>query len=438
MNSQKILKQLFLDGLERCSPDQAVFNSLEIRDQRLDVLGSSFALQDHSIYLMAIGKAAVPMYEAAQHILGDAIGDSIVVMPSESAAGDCAAHRLIEAAHPEPNQQSLEAGKEVSEFLQNVPKDGLVLNLLSGGTSSLLCMPADGILLGDLNSTFRLLINSGATIHEINAVRKHCSQIKGGQLLRFLDSEATLIDLVISDVPNDDLSVIGSGPTTADASTFEQAWGIVKGYQLWDKLPESVCKHLSKGMKGEVTETVKPGADPVENHQAHIISSARMLAEHIVGQASAYNIASHVSKGAFNADVEDVSRKIIDDLRAHQQKEDSPPKLFIYYGESTVQVTGNGKGGRNQELALRGALKIEGWSNTTWLSAGTDGIDGPTDAAGAMVDGKTVAKARSMGLDPQKYLEQNDSYHFHKRMGTLFKTGATGNNLMDVVLVISE
>jgi glycerate-2-kinase len=437
MNPTKLLANFFSQGLENCSPSNAIANAISVKDCTLFVQNESFDLRTMPVHLMAVGKAALPMYKAAASILGDAIGDSIVVTPLQSAADSCAANQVIQAAHPEPDRRSIEAGKAVSAFLQRIPKDGLVLNLLSGGTSSLLCMPADEISLEDLNSTFQLLNNSGATIHEINAVRKHCSQIKGGQLLRHLDTGATLIDLVISDVPDDDLSVIGSGPTTADNSTFEEACGVVTQYELWDQLPRSVRMHLHKGMKGKVPETVKPGADPVQHHRAYIISSARMLAEHIGELASGHGWTYRLPKGAFNADVEEVSREIVEDLRFHKEK-DSSPRLFIYYGESTVKVSGDGKGGRNQELALRGALKIEGHQNITWLSAGTDGIDGPTGAAGAIVDGGTVSEARSIGLDPKKYVEQNDSYHFHNQMGTLLKTGPTGNNLMDIVLVLSD
>jgi glycerate-2-kinase len=322
--------------------------------------------------------------------------------------------------------------------MKSVPENAIVINLISGGTSSLLCLPSDGIPIEDLSRMFELLNHSGATIHDINTVRKHCSKIKGGQLLRYLKSNITLLDLVISDVPNDELSIVGSGPTVSDASTYQDAYQILLEYKLWNNMPKSICAHIEKGMRSIAEETVKPKKDPIKVHQSEIISSARVLAQQIKNLATKEKFNVILAEEPFNNDVEMVAENIADIVLSDLGNKNDKSSLYIFWGESTVQVTGKGKGGRNQELALRGAYMIMGQENITWLSAGTDGIDGPTDAAGAVVNGRTIENAQEIDLNPEYYLSNNDSYHFHQQMNTLLKPGPTGNNLMDVVLVFRE
>ncbi len=438
MEPVEILKDLFLSGLEACSPSQTVQAVAALEGAKLTIKEQEFDISGRPVYVLAVGKAAVPMYRAIEDLLGSHIHRSLVITPDNQKAQQCNADRVIIASHPVPERRSFKAGQKAVQFLKEVPENGLLLNMLSGGTSSLMCYPAEDISIEELNSVFGLLNDSGATISEINTVRKHCSQIKGGQLLRYLNTGAAMVDLVISDVPDDDLSVIGSGPTTPDLSTYQDAYHILLKYELWHCLPVSVRKHIEKGLNGERMETLKPGEDSLKQHQAHIISSARLLADKISELASRKGLSTQGAEEAFNCDVEKVSEKIAAEVLNVADENISQPTVFIYFGESTVQVTGDGKGGRNQELALRGAMKIAGRPNITWLSAGTDGIDGPTDAAGAIVDGTTISKAREQGLDPKEYLRNNDSYHFHEQMGTLVKTGPTGNNLMDLALVLIE
>jgi glycerate-2-kinase len=353
------------------------------------------------------------MYEQASEILGDHITKSLVITSDREAATLCRAEEVIVGSHPLPDGRSLEAGNRTLDFMESIPPDAIVINLISGGTSSLLSLPADGISVDDLAATYELLNNSGAAIHDINTVRKHCSKVKGGQLLHYLDPKVTLIDLVISDVPDDELSMVGSGPTIPDWSSYQDAYHLLLEYDLWDKIPVSVRVHIEKGIRGEVQETVTPEEAPIERHQSEIISSASKLAQTIGTLASQEGVSVTVAEKPFNEEVEKVSRSIAETVlstadRRKSQREQ--PALFVFWGESTVRVTGDGKGGRNQELALRGAIKIAGRPNITWLSAGTDGIDGPTDAAGATVYGTTIANAREKNLDPESYLSDSDSY----------------------------
>jgi glycerate-2-kinase len=439
VDSTIFLKNLFLKGLEVCSPSRAVQEFLRVDENEINVKDRSYAVEGRPIYLFAVGKAAVSMYEQASKILAGYIIKSLVITNDQEAAKACNADRVIVGSHPQPDELSFEAGNKAVDFMKDVPPGAIVITLISGGTSSLLSLPAEGILNDDLSELYTMLNNSGATIHDINIVRKHCSKIKGGQLLRCLNPEVTLIDLVISDVPGDELSIIGSGPTTSDWSTYQDAYHVLLEYDLWKQTPASVRTHIEKGIRGEVAETVTPKEALIEKHQSEIISSAPKLAEKIKDLALQKGVQVECADKPFNKDVEEVAGAIADKVISTAKKdksESNQPVLFIFWGESTVEVTGGGKGGRNQELALRGALKIAGYENITWLCGGTDGLDGPTDAAGAIVNGKTVVKARENNINLESHLSENDSYHFHEQMDTLLKTGPTGNNLMDIVMVL--
>jgi len=438
MNPKDLLKSLFLETLDGFSPAAVTREALMLKGEMLHIREQDYDLTEQPVYLLAVGKASVPMMNAAMEVLGKYVSNSLAITAYQEEAGSCRADEVMVGSHPVPDERSLAAGGKAVDFIQSVPEGALVITLISGGTSSLLCRPAEGISIGELSATFELLNNSGAKIHEMNTVRKHCSRIKGGQLLSWLNPETSLVDLVISDVPGDDISLVGSGPTTCDRSTFQDTYHILLEHELWNSIPASVQMHIEKGIDGEVPETVKPGEDPVADHHSLIISSAARLAQGIAERAKDQQLEVTVTGEPYNADVAEVAGQISRRVLRKAEADNNAPQLFIFYGESTVKVTGDGKGGRNQELALRGALKIAGYENITWLSAGTDGIDGPTDAAGAIVDGITIEEAQSQGIDPQTYLKNNDSYNFHRRMGTLLKTGPTGNNLMDVILVLVE
>lgn len=435
MVNSSYLIDLFEKTLTGCSPGKAVSQNLSVKGEQLTVGESVFSSKDHPVYLLAVGKASVPMYESASDILGDRIAGSLVITPDAKAASDCGAGEVITASHPVPDKRSLKAGRRAAEYLDHIPKGALVISLISGGTSSLMCWPAEDITIEDLNKTYDLLNRSGATIHEINTVRKHCSRIKGGQLFNYLPAGATLVDLIISDVPGDDPAIIGSGPTTPDFSTFQDTYHVLLEYELWDDLPDEVRLYIEKGVDGEVPDVVRPDEEPIRGHKQYIISSARMFIHRAADSAREDGYRVTIADEPFNKDVEEVAAYIAEEVQSCASQEQVGPLLFLFYGESTVKVAGDGKGGRNQELALRGALRIAESENISWLSAGTDGVDGPTDAAGAVVDSNMIRLARKMGLKPEDYLQNNDAYHFHEQLGTLVKTGPTGNNLMDVVFV---
>ncbi|WP_138430244.1 glycerate kinase type-2 family protein [Fodinibius saliphilus] len=434
MGAESYLKELFLKGLEVCSPENAVAEALVLERRRLKISAKEYDLGDRPIYLFAVGKAAVPMYMAADEVLGERIDRGFLIYPAHGNIPECSADTVIGAAHPTPKNSSLKAGRQAVEFMRGLPENALVVTLISGGTSSLMCLPAGEIAIGDLNTTFELLNSSGATISEINTVRKHCSQIKGGQLLSYLNPSVTVVDLVISDVPGNELAIIGSGPTVADPTTFEDADRVLKEHGLWEKIPDTVSDYILRGIAGKVPETLKRDSEFFKGHDSYVISSANHFAKEIGTIAGEEGLEVYIADEPYNMDVKKVAKMVAGEVSKNRST--ASKRLFVFYGESTVSVKGEGKGGRNQELALYGALEIDGWEGLSWLSAGTDGIDGPTDAAGAVVSGKTISLAREKGMNPESFLVNNDSYHFHKRMNTLLKTGPTGNNLMDIVLVL--
>lgn len=427
------LIELFQKALQKLNPYDSVLKVFEDGTIRIDEVAIPLA-EHKDIYLLAMGKASVEMARAVQAVVDLPASKALVVCPSGSEGASEIKGRLIEAEHPVPGSGSRQAGREALAFAERIPPGGLLICCISGGSSSLVAAPAEGITLNELNQTHELLLGSGADIHQMNAVRKHLSRIKGGQLLRHLNPDVTVVNLLISDVPGDDPSIIGSGPTSPDASTFEDACRVLEQFDLRYKVPDAVRTHLEEGRAGRRNETLKEGEIHLAGHYTTIVASAKMLAEKVAEIEAEVKVAEE----PYTEDVEVVASNIAGRAEEVAKANTNKPTLLVYYGESKVKVSGSGKGGRNQELALRGAMKIAGLPNITWLSVGTDGIDGPTEAAGALVNGRAIERARSQGLDPETYLENNDSYHFHEQMDTLVKTGPTGNNLMDLTLVLVE
>lgn len=390
-----------------------------------------------NFWLLGAGKASVSM---AQEIISqreDKIRDGIIISNEKSKR--LKKGQVFKGSHPYPDEASVSASYELLELARKIPAGETVIFCLSGGASSLLCIPPNGIEIEELALTYKLLLNSGAPIREINIVRKHLCLLKGGQLAQALH-QTNLITLISSDVPGDDLETIGSAPTICDSSTFSDAKSVLAQNKLWEKLPLSVKTHISSGIKGLIPDTPKPGINDHPNHQVKIISKASVLARIVEEKLSSEGYNTWTTSEAYNDDVRKVSKMICSKAISILSKNDpiKKPAALIFYGESTVNVKGDGKGGRNQELALAVAISLEGQHSISMLSIGTDGIDGPTDAAGAIINSKTTLQARKKKINPEEFLQNNDSYHFHEQMGALIKTGSTGNNLMDLQVVLVE
>lgn len=391
---------------------------------------------DQDMYVIGAGKASATMAAALEKILGDEITAGQVIVPGGTSEFPSFI-KTMEGSHPVPDSKSVTASQHLLRFIKNIPEDSVVLNVLSGGTSSLFCIPADNLSIEEIQTVFGLLIQSGASIQEINTVRKSLSGIKGGRLLNHL-RHTTLIDLIISDVPDDDRRFIGSGPTTAQEISFEESVSLLGKYSLREKVPHAVQQYLSYRQEHEKKEGKPFFTEDFDSHYSIILMSAMKLAQSTAQHFEQEGFKVDLNPRPWSGKIEAFEEHILSKIDA-AVKTNSFPKALVFVGECTINVTGTGLGGRNQELALRMAKHLADFKSDReiiFLSAGTDGIDGPTDAAGAVVDQATMQKARDAGINPEDYLESNDSYHFFKQAGGHIITGPTGNNLMDLQIAL--
>ena len=409
---------IFQEGLKAADPFAAVERTLQVKENRITVADKSYdAGRYRRILVIGGGKAASPMARALEDRFGSRIAKGLVVtkyghdMPLETV-------RLREAAHPVPDEAGERGARDILSLLEDVTEEDLVFCLLSGGGSALLPLPAPGITLPEKQATTRELLASGATIHEINAIRKHLSAIKGGGLAKAV-WPGTLVSLILSDVIGDDLDTIASGPTVPDRSTFRECLEILDKYNLKERVPESVLARFRRGTRGDEAETPKAGDPVFEKTQAVIVGSAGMSLTAAREEARRRGYNTLVLSSMIEGETRDVARvhaaigKEI--LKTGQPV--SRPGCVISGGETTVTLRGKGLGGRNTEFVLAAAMEIGGLPQVVVFSAGTDGTDGPTDAAGAVADGKTLARAEEQGLSAARYLADNDSYHFFEALG---------------------
>jgi len=388
--------------------------------------------------LLGAGKAAASLARGAESVLGERLDAGLVVV-KHGHAEPLARCRLIEAGHPLPDADSARAAAAMLDFVGRPSPADLYLVLLSGGASALLAGPAPGLSLEDKVAVSRLLVGCGATIQQINIVRRHLSRIKGGQLARAL-APAHSVTLAISDVLGDDPVAIGSGPTVADPSTYADALAILDGFGLGTAVPAAVLRHLRAGACGRIAETPKPGDPSLERADFAILAA---LGDAL---AAASGAARHAGcevvewAGPLDGDTHARAREFARRLRelAAARRAGAPPLLLIAGGETTLRVRGRGRGGRCQEFAAVAAGELEGSAGLTVLAAGTDGTDGPTAAAGAFADAGTLRRARAAGLDPATLLAANDSHRLLAASGDLFVIGPTGANVMDLVLGFAD
>lgn len=436
-NMRQQVRAIFDAAVRAVDPEEAILRHLKLVDGVLVVGERHVPLKDYNrIIVVGAGKADAPMARAVERVLGQHVSDGVIIV--KDGHGLPLTHiRIHEASHPVPDDRGVSGTEEVLSLVRNTSEQDLVICLISGGGSALLVAPAEGLDLKDKQEVTQLLLDCGAAIHEINAVRKHLSRVKGGGLAR-MAHPATVVSLLLSDVIGDDLDVIASGPTMTDSSTFQEAKQVLNRYEIWERVPDSVRKHIEKGVNGEIDDTPKPG-DPAFRKDVWELVGTNLQALKAARQEAerqGYNtlILSGMIEGE-TSDVAMVHTAIVKEA-AHSGNPLSPPLCVLSGGETTVTIKGKGKGGRNQEFVLASALAIEGKANIVILSGGTDGTDGPTDAAGAIADGETVARARAKGLDPRDYLQRNDSYPFFESLGDLLMTGPTRTNVMDVRIML--
>lgn len=426
-------------ALAAVDPYRAVCARLRRSGHELWIDGQRFELNRYRrVLVVGAGKAGAPMARAVEDVLGAAIHAGIVVVKTGHVAPT--AHiAIVEAAHPIPNQVGLDAGRRILTLLEDADADDLVLVLLSGGGSALLEAPA-GLTLTDLQTTTDALLACGATINEINCLRKHLSLVKGGQLARTA-SPATLVTLVLSDVVGSPLDVIASGPTAPDRSTWDDAWAVVTKYDLTPRLPAAVLMRLQAGRRGELPDTPKPGDSSFANAHTVIVGDNRVAATAACQRAAELGYHPLLLTTFVEGEAREVAKVVAalgKEVRSSGQPI-PPPACLILGGETTVTLGAQpGHGGRNQELALAAALALDGLPGVSIAALATDGSDGPTDSAGGLIDGETVARGGAVGLDAGLALRRHDAYPYLRATGDLLLTGPTQTNVNDLIFVWVE
>ncbi|RMH17938.1 MAG: DUF4147 domain-containing protein [Acidobacteria bacterium] len=389
------------------------------------------------VQLVAAGKAAAGMVRGARAVLGRRLAGGVVIVPAGQAGEVPEGFAVYEGGHPVPDRGGVAGARAVAELAAGLGGEDRLLLLLSGGGSALMTLPPDGIALDDVVVTTDLLLRAGATIGELNAVRKHLDQLKGGRLAR-LARPARLDALVLSDVVGDPLEVIASGPASPDPTTFADAVAVLERRGLWDAVPAAVRSYLEAGRRGEVAESPKPGDPCFDGVEVRIVGSNRMAVAAAREAAEARGYRTLVLTTELSGEAREVGAVLAAIARQVRRYGEpaAPPACLLAAGETTVTVRGRGRGGRNQELALAAARGLAGVGGVLLASLGSDGIDGPTDAAGAVASGSTAARAAARGLDPDAALADNDAYPFFAALGDLIVTGPTGTNVMDLQLIL--
>ncbi len=432
--AREIMLELMEAAILRADGKRSVLSHTSLEEGSLFVSGRRLKLRG-KVVVIGAGKATGRMAEGIESILSDRIhSGSVNVLKGTEGLFKLSKIRAFPASHPIPDQSTLEGTRRILELLKGLDESDLVIALISGGGSALMEMPMPGISLEDLNRATKLLLECGARIQEINAVRKHISQVKGGRLAQ-LCYPASVVSLIISDVIGDPIDAIASGPTAPDTTTFQDAWEVLGKYDLLKKMPESIVKTIKKGLEGKIRETPKPGDSLFERIQNVIIANNQNSLNAAEEKARELGLNALVLGSFIEGEARHVGTALAGIAQAikHQETPLSPPAVVLAGGETTVRVVGPGKGGRNQEVVLGAVEKIAGEEGICIASVGTDGVDGVTDAAGAIADGRTFERALSLGLKPSNFLSRNDSYHFFKALKDLIFTGPTLTNVMDVM-----
>ncbi|ABS61100.1 glycerate kinase type-2 family protein [Fervidobacterium nodosum] len=408
------LKAIINEVINEVLPDKAVKNKLKELNVQSEVI------------LVSIGKAAWRMANAAKEVLGDRIKKGIVITKYKHSEGPIEGIEIYEAGHPTPDENTIKATKRALEITSNLSENDTVLFLVSGGGSALFEMPKDGISLSEMQDLTNQLLKSGANIVEINTIRKHLSKVKGGRFAQHV-YPAKVLSLVLSDVLGDRLDTIASGPAYPDSSTSQQAIDVIEKYKL------KVSNDILNALKEETPKELP-------NIETYIIGSVKVSCDKAMEKARELEFNTIILTTQLNCEAKEAGRFLaaIGKEILENNRPIPKPAAVILGGEAVVHVKGNGKGGRNQELALSFAIEIEGLEKIALCSFGTDGTDGPTDAAGGIVDGQTCEKIRKAGYSPEKLLENNDSYNALKIANDLLITGPTGTNVNDLIVMLVE
>ncbi len=430
------LAQIMAAAIRAVDAENAVKANLKINGDSLFVGEKSFDLREiNRIFVVGAGKAGAAMAKAADDILGEKINAGFVIVKDGHAEKNIYGKiEIVEAAHPVPDERGVKNSAKLKSLVSNLNVNDLVLALISGGGSAVSTLPAENIRLEDLQNLTNELLHCGAAIGEINCLRKHLTVLSGGGLAE-IAFPANICSLIISDVVGSPLDVIASGMTAPDSTDFRDAWAILKKYELTDKISDSISEYLQKGIRGEIPDTPKADSEIWHNVTNFIIADNQMAAETAAKTAQSFGFDAQILTNSLEGEASEVGKMIAEIALKKSSEVIEKPFLLIAGGETTVTIRGNGKGGRNQELALGAVEDLAGLENAILATLATDGGDA-TDAAGAIVDGRTLENALAKGMNPAEYLDRNDSYNFFEPLGALLKTGATLTNVNDLLFLL--
>ena len=438
---QEKLLRIITAGLEAADPRKAVYSAISIQNGSLIINDTQRKISlKRKIHLIGAGKASIPMAQGLVDVLGDAIAGGVLItksFPKESNFLKLDRIEILKGNHPIPGEDSLLSTKILVEYCRNIPKDDLVICPISGGGSALMALPFEGIKLDEIQALTMELLKCGATIGEINTIRKHLDRAKGGGLARFC-SPAEVLTLAISDVIANPPETIASGPTVPDKSTYQDAMRIIQKYHLLESLPASILRIFEDGIEGRKPETLKSGDEVFENSTFQIIASNEKSVSASLDEASRMGFDSINLGSSIQGEACKVGKELAEILliKKDDTNGNKKPICLVGGGETTVRLKGGGYGGRNLEVALGAAQSLAGRKNICLVALASDGEDGPTDAAGAVITGDTFRKGEIRGLDLLQYLSDNDSYHYFEQAGGMIRTGSTGTNVMDLFYLL--
>ena len=429
------------EAIVSADPARVVKERVKLEGHQLLVNTENYDLTKvNRIFVIGGGKGCVRMAVGIQEVLDGRITAGYLNVLRGTATGSQIDHRikLNEASHPLPDEAGVAGARKMKELVKDAEENDLVICLISGGGSALIPLPKEGVTLDDEKTITKALLDAGATINETNSVRKHLSAIKGGWLAKSA-GKADILTLIISDVVGDPLDVIASGPTVPDTTTYADAISVLRKYRLWERTPDHIQKMLSDGSAGKIAETPKPGDEAFSRVRNYVLFNGRQACEAASSYMRKHGIASSILSTTLEGEASQIGATI-GSIAKEMALWNSPltkPAAVLAGGETTVSVRGKGIGGRNQEVTLAAALKIASIEAVAVASIGTDGIDGPTDAAGAIADGKTITRAEAAGLSATDYLVNNDSYHFFTKLKDRVVTGPTGTNVNDIAVIVA-
>ncbi|MCX8184922.1 MAG: glycerate kinase [Sulfolobales archaeon] len=427
-------------GVRAADPESSIRRVITRSEDGVCVLNECFNTRNRRIHVIGFGKAGQGMSLGCESILGDLVSGGVVIVPSVDPARTPKRLEVVEGDHPIPREKTLLASRRLVSYVEENLREGdVVIVLISGGGSALFEVPYPPLTLDEVATTTNILMKAGADIVELNTVRKHLSLVKGGRLLEFLRKSYRVFSLIISDVVGDPIEFIASGPTEADTTTYRDVYEVLQRRDVWNSIPISVRELVMRGLSGEIPETPKPGDPQLSKVRNIVVSSNIISLLEMEKKARELGYRTTILTSTMVGEAREVGR-FLGGVARHVARYKKPDErvMLLLGGETTVTVRGRGIGGRNQELCVGFAISVRGLSNVVLVSAGSDGVDGNSPAAGGICDGSLVDEALRAGLDPHRYLSNNDTYTLLSKLGRAIVTGPTGTNVNDLVVLAIE